>query len=422
MNVGVIGSGSIGPDLAYGFVSALAGGGNNKVLLHDIRKDALDAGVARIQGYVRKGLSRGRLSPRVADSIGKALVPTLDLNDLAACDYVLEAATEHLATKRVILGQVEAVVRRGLPDRVRDIRYSKGTDRGGSPASESLLRQPPVLSRLARPAHRGRAVGRRPARPTDARSADLARQGARGHRRRPLLRGRRHLLQLHQRGGTDCRRRHRDAGPGRSHRQRPRGRRRPLQRHGPDSRQHVDRSLPGADEGRPDRQRVVRRTSHPLSPGRRALDRSDPPCRRELLSGPRLAGDGPDPGRAAGADLLRRGPEDLRPVGSELADAKCPRFQRRAARPRREGRRRPRAQSLQGIRVRPIPGSRSRRALPRSGSARFIATSRCMPRAPSPSSRFGAPRSRTRSRLARCRRFALPLSPPTAIRRCKGWS
>ena len=51
MIVGVIGSGSIGPDLAYGFVSAIAKEGG-KVYLNDIRQEALDAGMARIQGYV----------------------------------------------------------------------------------------------------------------------------------------------------------------------------------------------------------------------------------------------------------------------------------------------------------------------------------------------------------------------------------
>jgi enoyl-CoA hydratase/3-hydroxyacyl-CoA dehydrogenase len=111
MIVGVIGSGSIGPDLAYGFVSALAGSGTGHVFLHDIRKDALDAGVARIKGYVEKGVSRGRLSPRLAERISGALRPTLDLKDLASCDYVLEAATEDLATKRVILRQLEGTVR-----------------------------------------------------------------------------------------------------------------------------------------------------------------------------------------------------------------------------------------------------------------------------------------------------------------------
>ncbi|HHN74120.1 MAG TPA: 3-hydroxyacyl-CoA dehydrogenase/enoyl-CoA hydratase family protein [Acidobacteria bacterium] len=110
MKVAVIGSGSIGPDLAYGFVSALAASGDHQVYLHDIRQEALDAGVERIRGYVKKGLSRGKLSPRVAAAIEKALVPTLDIGDLAECDYVLEAATEELGTKQAILDSLEAAV------------------------------------------------------------------------------------------------------------------------------------------------------------------------------------------------------------------------------------------------------------------------------------------------------------------------
>jgi enoyl-CoA hydratase/3-hydroxyacyl-CoA dehydrogenase len=111
MIVGVIGSGSIGPDLAYGFVSALAKSGGGKVFLHDIKQEALEAGTRRIGGYVQKGLSRGKLSPKVAAAIEGSLTATLDVADLAACDYVLEAATEDLAIKRTILGNVESVVR-----------------------------------------------------------------------------------------------------------------------------------------------------------------------------------------------------------------------------------------------------------------------------------------------------------------------
>jgi enoyl-CoA hydratase / 3-hydroxyacyl-CoA dehydrogenase len=110
MIVGVIGSGSIGPDLAYGFVSALAGTPGARVYLHDIKQDALDAGVERIKGYVVKGVSRGKLHPKAAAAIEAALVPTLELADLADCDYVLEAATEDLAIKKVILNNLEAVV------------------------------------------------------------------------------------------------------------------------------------------------------------------------------------------------------------------------------------------------------------------------------------------------------------------------
>lgn len=111
MIVGVIGSGSIGPDLAYGFVSALASVPDSKVFLHDIKQEALDAGMERIRGYMNKGLVRGKLNPKAAKVIEKALVPTLEIKDLASCDYVLEAATEDLTIKKVILKNLEAIVR-----------------------------------------------------------------------------------------------------------------------------------------------------------------------------------------------------------------------------------------------------------------------------------------------------------------------
>ena len=111
MNVGVIGSGSIGPDLAYGFLSALAAGEGGKVYLLDIKKEALDAGVGRIEGYIGKAVSRGRMSQKAAEATRAALIPTMDIKDLANCDYVLEAATEDLKTKRIILKNLENVVR-----------------------------------------------------------------------------------------------------------------------------------------------------------------------------------------------------------------------------------------------------------------------------------------------------------------------
>jgi len=112
MIVGVIGSGSIGPDLAYGFVSALARVKGAKVYLLDIKKDALDAGVERIRGYVGKGLARGKINPKAAAAMEEVLIPTMEMKELAPCDYVLEAATEDLETKKKILAQLEQVVRK----------------------------------------------------------------------------------------------------------------------------------------------------------------------------------------------------------------------------------------------------------------------------------------------------------------------
>ena len=111
MIVGVIGSGAIGPDLAYGFVSAIAGEPGSKVYLHDIKQEALEAGTQRIMGYVQKGLSRGKISAKAAKAVEQALIPTLELSDFEDCDYVLEAATEHLPIKKVILANLEEIVR-----------------------------------------------------------------------------------------------------------------------------------------------------------------------------------------------------------------------------------------------------------------------------------------------------------------------
>lgn len=111
MIVGVIGSGSIGPDLAYGFLSALAREKGACVYLVDIRQEALDAGVLRIEGYAKKAVSRGKMAKSAADAMLAALKPTLKLSDLAHCDYVLEAASEDLKIKRRILADLERVVR-----------------------------------------------------------------------------------------------------------------------------------------------------------------------------------------------------------------------------------------------------------------------------------------------------------------------
>ncbi len=110
MQIAVIGSGSIGPDLAYGFVSALSKNPKAVVYLLDIRQEALDAGMKRINGYVEKAVSKGKLTPAQAAQTLNMLKPTLNIQDLANCSYVLEAATEDLKIKRKILSELESVV------------------------------------------------------------------------------------------------------------------------------------------------------------------------------------------------------------------------------------------------------------------------------------------------------------------------
>lgn len=109
MKVGVIGSGSIGPDLAYGFLSSVSRAGGEVVLV-DISAEALAKGKARIEGYMQKGLARGKLSPKAVAGMQKAFQTSLELSALSGADYVLEAASEDLDVKRKILRDLEKVV------------------------------------------------------------------------------------------------------------------------------------------------------------------------------------------------------------------------------------------------------------------------------------------------------------------------
>ncbi len=111
-HIAVIGAGAIGPDIAYYLKAALPG---LKLTLIDIRQDAIDAALARLQGYADKAVKRGKLKPAAAAAVMQDLHGSTDYDALADADWVLEAATENLALKHRIFADVEARVR---PDTV----------------------------------------------------------------------------------------------------------------------------------------------------------------------------------------------------------------------------------------------------------------------------------------------------------------
>lgn len=106
--VGIIGAGTIGPDIGYYLKSEIPG---LHLVLVDVRQEALDAAVERFHAYADKGLSRGKLTREQADDVRKHILPTLDYKALADCDWVIEAATENLDLKRKIFTNVESIIR-----------------------------------------------------------------------------------------------------------------------------------------------------------------------------------------------------------------------------------------------------------------------------------------------------------------------
>lgn len=106
--VAVIGAGTIGPDIGYYLKSALPG---LKLYLVDVSQKAVDSALARFQDYSKKAVAKGKMSEADAAAVTSNLVGTLNYEDIADCDWVIEAATENLELKRKIFAQIEAVVR-----------------------------------------------------------------------------------------------------------------------------------------------------------------------------------------------------------------------------------------------------------------------------------------------------------------------
>ena len=106
-SIAIIGAGTIGPDIGYYLKSNIDG---LELVLVDVAQESLDGAMLRIADYVEKGLARKKLTEDQAASVMQNLVPTLDYEAIADCDWVIEAATESLELKRHIFDRVEGIV------------------------------------------------------------------------------------------------------------------------------------------------------------------------------------------------------------------------------------------------------------------------------------------------------------------------
>ena len=104
--IGIIGAGTIGPDIGYYLKSAIPA---LNLVLVDISRDALDRALDRIHAYADKGLARGKLTPEQAEGVRQNLDFSVDYGDLDGCDWVIEAATENIDLKKQIFSRVESI-------------------------------------------------------------------------------------------------------------------------------------------------------------------------------------------------------------------------------------------------------------------------------------------------------------------------
>ena len=104
--VGVAGCGLMGHGITQ--VSAQAG---YDVVVTETSQEKLDAGIAKITKQLGRAVDKGKMELSDADGILGRINPTLDLNEFADCDLVIEAITEDLDLKLELWKQFDEIVK-----------------------------------------------------------------------------------------------------------------------------------------------------------------------------------------------------------------------------------------------------------------------------------------------------------------------
>jgi 3-hydroxybutyryl-CoA dehydrogenase len=104
--VGVIGGGTMGAGIAE--VCAKAG---SNVLVLETKQEFADAAQARIANSISRGVARGKITQEEADAVIARVRVTLDINEFADRDLVIEAAPEIEALKADIFGKLDKIVK-----------------------------------------------------------------------------------------------------------------------------------------------------------------------------------------------------------------------------------------------------------------------------------------------------------------------
>ena len=91
---GVIGAGQMGNGIAQ--VAAASG---LAVIMHDIKQEFVEKGLATITKNLQRNVDKGKLASDEKDKILARIKTSIDLKDMAAADFVVEAASENEAIK-----------------------------------------------------------------------------------------------------------------------------------------------------------------------------------------------------------------------------------------------------------------------------------------------------------------------------------
>ena len=104
--VGVIGAGLMASQLAHLFIRRLG----LPVVMKDVRQEFVDKGVAYVRGQFEQSAQKGRIPHARASYLGGLVQGTLDMGDLAGCDFLIEAVFEEMDVKKKVFAEAESVI------------------------------------------------------------------------------------------------------------------------------------------------------------------------------------------------------------------------------------------------------------------------------------------------------------------------
>src|SRR5437764_1456356 len=106
--VGVIGAGTMGGGISMNFLSA-----GIPVTIVEMAQEALDRGTGVMRRNYEASAAKGRITSDQVEQAMGALTPTLNLEDLAECDLIIEAVFENMDVKKEIFGKLDRIAKPG---------------------------------------------------------------------------------------------------------------------------------------------------------------------------------------------------------------------------------------------------------------------------------------------------------------------
>lgn len=105
--IGVIGAGQMGNGIAQ-----VAAAQNYDVVLFDISAASLDKGLGTVASSCDRLIKKGNFTEEQKKTLLSHIKPTTQLQDLANCDFVVEAATENIDLKLKIFKDLDQIVKK----------------------------------------------------------------------------------------------------------------------------------------------------------------------------------------------------------------------------------------------------------------------------------------------------------------------